>query len=129
MTSRAAAEAALLLPLRLHSAPLRLRFFCTSASRLRWACSAAALLAVVSLVTAICAMPDAGAGTNVEADAGALRLEIEALRLKVARLGEAPSPILSVQFCLLLSSQNECQSGLAGSWKFCCTSTRSNGLR
>ncbi|XP_008677593.1 uncharacterized protein [Zea mays] len=104
MTSRAAAEAALLLPLRLHSAPLRLRFFCTSASRLRWACSAAALLAVVSLVTAICAMPDAGAGTNVEADAGALRLEIEALRLKVARLEsllEANSKALDIKASIL----------------------------
>jgi len=104
MTSRAAAEAALLLPLRLHSAPLRLRFFCTSASRLRWACSAAALLAVVSLVTAICAMPDAGAGTNVEADADALRLEIEALRLKVARLEsllEANSKALDIKASIL----------------------------
>lgn len=102
MTSRAAAEAAFLLPLHLLSAALRPRF-CTSAAPLRWARSAAALLAVASLVTAICAMPDAGA--NVEADADALRLEIEALRQKVARLGEAPSPILSLQCCLLPSSQ------------------------
>ncbi|XP_066318358.1 uncharacterized protein [Miscanthus floridulus] len=88
MTSRAAAEAALLLPLHLLSAALRPRFSCTSAAPLRWARSAAALLAVASLVTAICAMPDAGANVeaDADADADALRLEIEALRQEVARL-------------------------------------------
>ena len=109
MTSRAAAKAALLLPLHLLSAALGPRFSCTSAAPLRWARSAAALLAVASLLTAICAMPDAGANVeadaDADADADALRLEIEALRLKVARLGEAPSPILSLQCCLLPSSQ------------------------
>ncbi|KXG30144.1 uncharacterized protein LOC110434987 isoform X3 [Sorghum bicolor] len=88
MTSRAAAKAALLLPLHLLSAALGPRFSCTSAAPLRWARSAAALLAVASLLTAICAMPDAGANVeaDADADADALRLEIEALRLKVARL-------------------------------------------
>lgn len=105
MTSRAAAEDALLLPLHLLSATLHPRFSCTSAAPLRWARSAAALLAVASLVTAICGMPDAGANVEADADADALRLEIEALRQKVARLGEAPSPILSLQCCLLPSSQ------------------------
>lgn len=49
-------------------------------------------------------MPDAGAGTNVEADAGALRLEIEALRLKVARLEsllEANSKALDIKASIL----------------------------
>lgn len=86
MTSRAAAEDALLLPLHLLSATLHPRFSCTSAAPLRWARSAAALLAVASLVTAICGMPDAGANVEADADADALRLEIEALRQKVARL-------------------------------------------
>lgn len=106
MTSR---EAALLSP------ALRPRFSCSSAAPLRWARSAAALVAVASLLTAICAMPDAGA--NVEADADALRLEIAALRLKIARLGEAPSPVLSLQCCLWPSSQLLCQSRLAESWE------------
>lgn len=49
-------------------------------------------------------MPDAGAGTNVEADADALRLEIEALRLKVARLEsllEANSKALDIKASIL----------------------------
>ncbi|KAJ1257233.1 hypothetical protein BS78_K155000 [Paspalum vaginatum] len=70
MASCASAEAAFL-PLRLVSVALRPVF-----SR----SSFAALLAVAALLTAICALPDAGADTD------ALLSEIEALRLKVARL-------------------------------------------
>ncbi|PUZ75306.1 hypothetical protein GQ55_1G149100 [Panicum hallii var. hallii] len=87
MASRAASEAtlllamALLLPLRLLSHALRPRFSHPSA---------AALLTVAALVSAICAAPDAGAlpgvATSADADADALRSEIEALRLKVAQL-------------------------------------------
>ncbi|WVZ76354.1 hypothetical protein U9M48_024335 [Paspalum notatum var. saurae] len=65
-----AAEVAFL-PLRLISVVLRPDF-----SR----SSFAVLLAVAALLTAICALPDAGADTD------ALLSEIEALRLKVARL-------------------------------------------
>jgi hypothetical protein len=89
MASRAASVAtlllaiSLLLPLRLLSHALRPRFSHPSA---------AALLTVAALVSAICAAPDPGAlpgvATSADADADALRSEIEALRLKVAQLGE-----------------------------------------
>ncbi|TVU32334.1 hypothetical protein EJB05_24059, partial [Eragrostis curvula] len=88
MASRAAAEAvlllavALLLPLRLLSLALRPQV--SSPRRTR---SAAGLFAVAVLVTAICAVPDAGTRPGAaDADADALRSEVEALRLKVARL-------------------------------------------
>lgn len=95
MASRAASEAALLavalLPLRLLSISLHTRFS-RPAAALRRARSAAALLAVAALVSAICAVPDAGARPGIpisgDADDAALRSEIEALRLKVAQLGE-----------------------------------------
>lgn len=93
MASRAGAEAALLLavalllPLRLFSLALRSRLSAPRRTR-----STAGLLAVAALLTAICAVPDAGSSTGV-AQADALRSEIEALRLKVARLGEASSPL------------------------------------
>ncbi|PAN05721.1 hypothetical protein PAHAL_1G154000 [Panicum hallii] len=87
MASRAASVAtlllaiSLLLPLRLLSHALRPRFSHPSA---------AALLTVAALVSAICAAPDPGAlpgvATSADADADALRSEIEALRLKVAQL-------------------------------------------
>nr|CAB3446490.1 unnamed protein product [Digitaria exilis] len=93
MASRAASEAALLavalLPLRLLSISLHTRFS-RPAAALRRARSAAALLAVAALVSAICAVPDAGARPGIpisgDADDAALRSEIEALRLKVAQL-------------------------------------------
>ena len=97
MASRAASEAtlllamALLLPLRLLSHALRPRFSHPSA---------AALLTAAALVSAICAVPDAGAragiATSADAESDALRSEIEALRLKVAQLGE-------IAFSLILS--------------------------
>ena len=97
MASRAASEATLLLvmvlllPLRLLSRALRPRFSHPSA---------AALLTAAALVSAICAVPDAGAragiATSADAESDALRSEIEALRLKVAQLGE-------VAFSLILS--------------------------
>ncbi|KAG2658090.1 hypothetical protein PVAP13_1KG278000 [Panicum virgatum] len=87
MASRAASEAtlllamALLLPLRLLSHALRPRFPHPSA---------AALLTAAALVSAVCAVPDAGAhpgvATSADADSDALRSEIEALRIKVAQL-------------------------------------------
>ncbi|KAG2650642.1 uncharacterized protein LOC120655610 isoform X1 [Panicum virgatum] len=86
MASRAASEATLLvmvllLPLRLLSHALRPRFSHPSA---------AALLTAAALVSAICAVPDAGAragiATSADAESDALRSEIEALRLKVAQL-------------------------------------------
>ncbi|KAG2650468.1 hypothetical protein PVAP13_1NG224000 [Panicum virgatum] len=71
----------LLLPLRLLSHALRPRFSHPSA---------AALLTAAALVSAICAVPDAGAragiATSADAESDALRSEIEALRLKVAQL-------------------------------------------
>jgi len=98
MASRAASEAtlllamALLLPLRLLSHALRPRFPHPSA---------AALLTAAALVSAVCAVPDAGAhpgvATSADADSDALRSEIEALRIKVAQLGE-------ITFSLLVSA-------------------------
>jgi len=97
MASRATSEATLLLvmvlllPLRLLSHALRPRFSHPSA---------AALLTAAALVSAICAVPDAGAragiATSADAESDALRSEIEALRLKVAQLGE-------IAFSLILS--------------------------
>ncbi|CAN6278380.1 unnamed protein product [Urochloa humidicola] len=96
MASRATTEAAalvagaLLLPLRLFSLALRPSFSHLSAAAPRRARSAAALLAVAALVSAICALPDAGThavlSAGADADADALRSEIEALRQKVAQL-------------------------------------------
>lgn len=91
MASLAAAEAVLLLavacllPLRLLSLALR-TCLSPSGAQPRRARSAAALLVVAGFFTAIYAMPDAGARPGADADADALRSEIEALRLKVARL-------------------------------------------
>jgi hypothetical protein len=94
MASRAASEAALL-PIHLLSLALRPCFYHSSAAAPRWARAAAALLAVAALVSAIRAVPDAGArpvvstgpGSDADADADALRSEIKMLRLKVAQLG------------------------------------------
>ncbi|RCV06108.1 hypothetical protein SETIT_1G137400v2 [Setaria italica] len=86
MASRAAV--ALLLPVRLLSLALRPCFSHSSTAAPRRARAAAALLAVAALVSAICAVPDAGTRPVVAtgADADALRSEIEALRLKIAQL-------------------------------------------
>ncbi|XP_072148865.1 uncharacterized protein [Setaria viridis] len=88
MASRAAV--ALLLPVRLLSLALRPCFSHSSTAAPRRARAAAALLAVAALVSAICAVPDAGTrpvvATGADADADALRSEIEALRLKIAQL-------------------------------------------
>jgi hypothetical protein len=105
MASRAAAEAvllsavALLLPLRLLSFAVRPRLSASRRTR-----SAAGLFAVTALLTAICAVPDTGTRPGV-ADVDALRSDVDALRLKVARLGETPSSlIISPNAAAILSS-------------------------
>ncbi|GJM90989.1 hypothetical protein PR202_ga07322 [Eleusine coracana subsp. coracana] len=86
MASNAAVEAVLLLavallfPLRFISLALRPRLSAPRRTR-----SAAGLFAIIALLTVIYAVPDAGIRPGA-ADADALRSEVEALRLKVARL-------------------------------------------
>ncbi|GJN19661.1 hypothetical protein PR202_gb06960 [Eleusine coracana subsp. coracana] len=86
MASNAAVEAVLLLavallfPLRFISLALRPRLSAPRRTR-----SAAGLFAIIALVTVIYAVPDAGTRPGAT-DADALRSEVEALRLKVARL-------------------------------------------